>query len=61
MSGMSGLSGMNGMSKSCGMEGMHGNGVKKQLEKVQDTQSKQNDPSIRVSDGIRGQKIDIGV
>jgi hypothetical protein len=60
---------MKGMPTNCGMEGMHGNSQKRQQEKLQvdagkpteNLQTKQVLSATRSVDGVRGNKIDIGI
>jgi len=62
MNGMHGLSGNTSMPKNCGMEGMHGNTSKRQVQKAEDNTVKlQNNQPVKISNSTLGNKIDISI
>lgn len=62
MHGMHGVSGTGSMPRNCGMEGMHGNTPKRQVQKVEDSTVKQKtDQPTKIPNDILGNKIDIKI
>lgn len=55
--GINGLSTVSNMPQNCGMPGMHGN----EGNKIEKAQVNQPEQMKKISDGIRGQKIDLVV